>query len=324
MFGGLFLALGLTMAGIDSPAVSADESSVNQIRIHVREDSLVKEETIFLGQVADIEADSFLAEALKRIDLGDSPKPGRIKSFEKRRILSLLQSRNLIHEGMEISCPERIYIKRESQTIEEEKVRERVESFLAERFGNRPLEIEKIKIRGLVPYPVGEVELVIIADDPVDRHGRLSLIMDVLVDGRQQDRLRITGRVAEFENIVCAARNLEKGDTLLAKDLSLERINVFYVRGNVLKGLAAVTGKQLKTSIQKGSPIDPSDLMEMPLVEKGDIVTLMAKKDNLCIMTTGVTQEDGYADELILVENISSGKTIRGFVRSESTVEIVY
>lgn len=311
------------MAGIGLPAVWADDSS-GQVRIQVRENNLVKGETILLGEVADIEADTFLTGVLKEISLGDSPKPGKVKPFEKRRILFLLQSRNLIHEGMNISCPDRVYVKRESQTIEEDQVKERVAAFLTERFGNRLLEIERIKIRGLAPCPAGEVELLVSGDNPVDRYGRLSLFIDVLVDGRRQDRIRITGTVAESKKIVCASRNLEKGETVLAQDLTLQRVNVFHVRGDVLEDPGAAAGKKLKASIRKGSPLDPSDLMDTPLVEKGDIVTLVARKENLVIRTTGVIQEDGYADEMILVENISSGKTVRGFVRNASTIEVVY
>ncbi|WP_022664690.1 flagellar basal body P-ring formation chaperone FlgA [Desulfospira joergensenii] len=319
----VFLFFGLTILGTSFSAYSADESS-GQIRIHVRKNSLVKGEAILLGEVADIEAGSFLEGALKGISLGDAPKPGRMKSYEKRRIFSMIQSRNLIHEDMNILCPERVYIKRESQSIGRDLVKERVENYLSDRFGNRNLEIEKIKIRGLAPYPCGEIELVVSADDPVDRHGRLSLSLDVMVDGRQQDRLRVTGIVSEYERIVCASRNLEKGSILSSGDLSLERINLFNIRGNALRSPGNVVGKKLKTSIQKGTPVDSSDLRKTPLVEKGDIVTLVAQKDNLCIMTTGVTQEDGYADELVLVENVTSGKTIRGFVRNDSTVEVVY
>ena len=236
----------------------------------------------------------------------------------------MIQSRGVIHEDMEISCPERIYIKRESQSIGQDQVQEAVEDYLSDRFMNQNLEIEKIKVRGLAPYPSGEIDLVIAADDPVDRHGRLSLFMDVLVDGRPQDRIRITGSVSEYETVVCAAKNLERGARISKEDLCLVKMNIFHARGNTLRDVETVIGKKLKTSIQKGDSIDPSDLAEIPLVAKGDIVTLVARKNNLCIMTTGVTQEDGFADQVILVENITSGKAVRGFVRNDSTIEVVY
>ena len=65
-------------------------------------------------------------------------------------------------------------------------------------------------------------------------------------------------------------------------------------------------------------------LAESPLIKKGDIIRLIVKNDNLLIVTSGLSKENGFENQLIKVENLSSGKLVRGIVKEKSKVEVVY
>ncbi|MCP4718399.1 MAG: flagellar basal body P-ring formation protein FlgA, partial [Desulfobacteraceae bacterium] len=93
---------------------------------------------------------------------------------------------------------------------------------------------------------------------------------------------------------------------------------------NVVRNIQEISGKILKTSIQKDNYIKSSWLEEIPLIQKGDLVTLVARRNNLLIVASGISKEDGYADKLIRVENIGSGKIVRGMVREKTSVEVIY
>jgi flagella basal body P-ring formation protein FlgA len=208
--------------------------------------------------------------------------------------------------------------------LDREFIHERVKEFLENKFPNRLINIDELTVRGMKTYPSGLVDLKINSKKPINRHGRLSLTIDVLVDGGCQGRVRISGNVSEYVNIVCASQDLKKGKIILATDLTLQRKNVFNLSQIPLEHRKLALGKMLKVSVRAGMPIESSMFQEVPTVEKGNIVTLLVKKNKLCIKTIGMVKEDGYENKLVAVENISSGKTLRGVVKDESTIEVVY
>ena len=317
---------GLAMGGsfVVCPAVSgAGISEPREVKIMVRETSLVQGSEILLGEVARIESGPFLKEILQIMVLENSPKPGKIKQLNKNRLVSLIQSQPGLPENILIEAPGKIYVKRDSQQILPQKVREQVDIFLAEYFTDREYELEQLVVKELGVYPQGTVDLEI-SETRIDKKGNLSLVVDVLIEGNLEDRIRISGKVAVFENILCAVRDLPREKLISKEDVYFARKNLFSLRGDVVLENQAAEGKLLKKRVKKDDYIKFSSLEENPLIQKGDIVTLVVRTQNLLIVTTGISQEDGYADKLIKVENIKSGKIVRGIVKERSTVEVVY
>jgi flagellar basal body P-ring formation protein FlgA len=322
----MVILAGLAMGGwiIVCPIVSgAGIPEPRKVTIMVRETSLVRGPEILLGEIARIESGSFLKEILETLALENSPKPGKIKQLNKNRLISLIRSQTGLPENILIETPEKIYVKRDSQQVQQQKVREQVDIFLAEYFTDREYELEQLVIKELRLYPQGAVDLGI-SQTKIDKKGNLSLVMDIMIAGNLEDRIRISGKVAVFANILCAVADLAKGKQIFKGDVYFARKNLFSLRGDVVLENQAVEGKILKRSVKKDDYVKFSSLEENPLIQKGDIVTLVARSRNLLIVTTGISQEDGYADKLIKVENIKSGKIVRGLVKEGSTVEVIY
>ena len=308
------------------PLAEADTSMSDPkpIRIVVKETNLVSNHKIFLGDIAVIHATSFLKEVVQEIELGNAPKPGKIKQFTKNRIESLIRSQPGLPDDIEVEAPQSIYVKRASQKIKQQEVRQQVDLFLTDFFKDREYQVERIRIQDLDVYPLGDVNLSMESKGGVDKNGNLSLFMDILVNGNREDRIKISGKVAVYENILCAIRNLEKGEDILEKDVYFARKNLFSLRGDVVRSFEEIDGKISKISIRKDDHLNPSRLQETPLIHKGDIINLVVRGDKLLIVTSGISKEDGYADKLISVENIGSGKIVRGLVREKTTVEVIY
>lgn len=303
--------------GADTPAPDQEK-----VEIQVAETSLVPGSEIFLGDIAQIHASPFLKEVLMKIGLGNAPKPGQIKQLSKNRILSLIRSCQGLPGDMEIQAPEIVYVKRTSQQITEQEIRNQIEIFLADFFNGKEYEIEHVNIKDPGPYPQGELTFSSASKSQVDKQGNFTVFLDILVNGIREESLRIPGKVAVYEDIQFAARNMTQGDEVLEEYLYSVRKNIFSLPEDAVRIFQA--GKILKTAIPKDSPLRASWLKETPLISKGDIVTLVARSNNLVIVTTGISQEDGYAQELIRVENLGSGKIVKGQVLEKSTVEVIY
>ena len=229
------------------------------IEITLKEASVVQSSRIFLQDIADIKADGFLKETLGKIDFGLSPKPGKLRFIDKGKIISTIQRERYLSEDSIITCPDRIYVKRHSEQISVLDIRKYVEQRLSEGFGNREFNLITFNVRGLEPYPSGEISFFSGSEEMVDKNGKLSLFVDIVINGKKTDRVSVTGFV----------------------------------------------------DVQ-------------PLVRKGDIVSLVAQNESLLIVTKGICTEDGFENDVIKIENLNSGKIIRGKIKEKSKVEVIY
>jgi flagella basal body P-ring formation protein FlgA len=303
--------------------VLANETGIDT-RIVVAQSSHVEGNEILLGDVAEITAEGMVREILADISLGRSPRPGKVKSIRKRQLRSSLRSHEEILAGASMTIPDVIYVKRNSQTLSDQEIEGHVNRFLSRSFPDREYLIETIKLPREEEYPSGKLDIRIVPGQGVDKNGKFSLSMDVNIDGKKQDRIRVSGRVAVYETMACAGQDLLKGHQVLPEHIILESKNIFNYRQSIIKDPALLEGKVLKTSIRKGTPIQNDWLKPLPLIKKGDVVTLVAQKKNLIIVASGVSREDGFKDSMIQVENSGSGKIIRGLVRKQGTVEVLY
>lgn len=322
---GSFLGMAFVAWTLVCPMDLAAGTSVSrEVKILVTKTSVVQGSEILLGEIAQIQAGPFLKEILQNMELGRAPKPGEIKQLSKKHLASLIQSQTGMPEGVEIEIPEKIYVKRGSQQIRQQALQDQVEIFLSDYFKGKDYELEQLTVKDIGPYPQGNVDLSGISSSKIDTHGNLRLVMDILIAGNREDRIRISGKVALYDRILCAKRTLAKGEQLLEKDVYFARKNLFDLRGEVVLANQKIEGKILSESVKKDAYIQLSSLAENPLIHKGEIITLVARKNALLIVTSAISKEDGYADQLIRVENIGSGKIVRGLVKERSTVEVIY
>ena len=304
---------------------SADNQvSETCIKIMVKETSLVKQSHIFLGDIAEINANSFLKEVLEKIEIGGSPKPGKIKLFDKKKIVSIIQGQRYLPENIVITSPQQIYVKRLSQTISKEKIRQFVDAKLSRLFKQQEYQLKTLNVKGLESYPQGNTIFEFDSNVIINKNGKLISDIDVIIDGKKEDRLSISGRVALYDNVLYTRRFLKKGETISIDDIILKKKNIFELSENFIKVFQEVDGKILRSSVKKGDYLKTSLLTKPPMVQKGDIVTLVARNENLLIVTSAISMEDGFKNELIKVENLNSGKLVRGIVKEKSKVEVIY
>lgn len=322
----VFFALGIMVGQAVSPGglhAADDPIPGRGIQILVKETSRVKGPDILLGDVAEIHATPMLKEALEKIVLGASPKPDEIRSVDRRKIVSAVNGQRYLPDDMTLVSPERIYVKRLSQTISKQDIRQFVDETLSRDFKDREYQVTAFSVRGLEPYPLGKIRLQTGSRDMVDKSGRMSFFLDVIIDGTKEDRISVSGTLAVYETVFHSAGSYAKGKILSRETIYREKENIFDLGDDFIKTFEEIDGKILKSSIRKGDYVKLSLLSDPPLVKKGDIIRLVSKNENLMIVTSGISKEDGFENGLIRVENLDSGKLVRGIVKGRSEVEVL-
>ncbi len=301
-----------------------NQEDKDKINITINETNLVKSSHVLLKDIAHVQANVFLKEILDKIEIGRSPKPGQIKLFDKKKILSIIEHQQYLPGNIIFNSPQQIYVKRESQRILKSRIREFVDQYLSKALKGRDYQLKTLNIRGLEQYPAGTIKLQIDSDKIINNHGKLSCHMKVMIDGTKEDILNISGIVAVHENIFFAKKRLVKGDIISRECVYQKKKNIYNLREGFIKTFDEIKGKMVKSNIGKNQYFKRNFLLEPPLIKKGDMISIVVKNNNLLIVALGISMENGFENELIKVENITSGKLIRGIVKEKSKVEVLY
>ena len=112
-----------------------------------------------------------------------------------------------------------------------------------------------------------------------------------------------------------------KGDKVEKSDLVLSEEKKVHSNG-AFNDLNEILGKRLKRSLRKGAILKANHLNPDWLIYKNQKVTIEHNIGEIFVKMNGIALSNGAKGERILVKNISSNKTIEGFVKSEKKISI--
>ena len=112
-----------------------------------------------------------------------------------------------------------------------------------------------------------------------------------------------------------------KGERVEEADIILAEKNKLLSRG-AFEDLKLVLGKRLKKSLQKGSILKAIHLNPDWLVHKNQRIMIENNIGEIYVAMEGIALSNGAKGDRILAKNISSNKTVEGFVKSEKKISI--
>ena len=278
--------------------------------VRVPERVEVRSETLTL---ADLVPDAPASWA--RVRLGPAPRPGR------HRVLSgawVRQRAGTVGAAEELELPDQIVLERPGREIGRERlVRAALEALEARLGGD-----EEVRVLGVglpEPVPEGEVELV-----PRLPRGSVpspaTVWVDVRVDGVRKGRGWVRVEILRARPVVVLTRDVRRGQVLTADD-----VEVRPAPAGGRSGLAdprAVLGKRVRRTLRAGAVLTERDVETVPVVERGDLVRLVARVGAITATTLGRAVEAAGIGERVRVENLSSGRTVAGVVREAGVVDV--
>ncbi len=321
--GGHFTDIAASDGHLTEIAVSpAGEHS--KIYIEVRTSSHVNSRKFTLGEIADITAPEFLYEQLAAIQTGFAPVLGKIKTVSGRRIKAKIKSNKLFSPEMTLVVPDTVYVKRASQELSIDDLNSIYEEYVEAHMEDLDYEIRDFSARGLDLYPEGKLSLSSPVHKGKNLKGKVTLYVNVAVDGRDQGRLSLSAWIDIFDEVVSLSRSMTRGTVLTDSDLHVKRMNISNLQDTCFSTALDVVGKVLIRSARENKPITVCMVAEQPLVQRGDMVKVVASKGNLSIVTLGIARNDGKKDDIIQVENMTSGKMINAVVADKASVNVFY
>jgi flagella basal body P-ring formation protein FlgA len=182
--------------------------------------------------------------------------------------------------------------------------------------------ISRLKITGNVPLPDGKISLQQYQKGKRRFEGHVSLIVVVKINGVVKNKVKLSGWVDIFQPVVCASRDLKRGERINEDDLYLVKRNISHLSSKILTDMNKIIGLMAKHNVKKDSCLKEWMFEKFPIVDKGDIVTILAESGDLKVTAPGRVLMKGYEGELVKVENLMSKKEIYAKVVNGSMVAV--
>lgn len=154
--------------------------------------------------------------------------------------------------------------------------------------------------------------------------GRKVLQISVLVNGKEEGKVKMIGDLHLYGDVACATRRINRHEKLTKNNIKMVRRDITMLDEDVVQRQAKVIGKRIKTSLQPGDIIKASQLDEPVLVKRGDMVTIIAKSQGLRATAPGEAKKDGAQGDTIRVKNLLSRKYIFAEVVDNGVVQVAF
>jgi len=184
--------------------------------------------------------------------------------------------------------------------------------------------VSKFKVSGNDEVPVGPLSLQVFQKERGTLVGHVRLAAIVAVGGVARTEVSMSGWVDVFESAVCVSRPVKKGDILEREDLYLIRINTSRLQGSAMNDVEYAVGLMAKHNLRENTCLKEWMVEKAPVLDKGDMVTILARLGGLRVTVRGMVLERGYPGETVKVQNLMSQKTIFARVVDGSNVMVAF
>lgn len=208
--------------------------------------------------------------------------------------------------------------------VSEAEVRRVMVDFLEKKAAplNARVSVKKVGYQGDMKLPAGRVSFEVVAPERWEGYGNASLALIVRVDEQVKRNLTVQVEVEALAEMVVASRTLERGEVLVASDLSLARRDLSHVQGRFLKTVEEAVGLRVKMALRANSPVRGDYLERVPIIKSGQVVTILVENEVVRITATGRAKSAGALGDTITVQNLASQKDLAARVMDASTVRV--
>lgn len=208
--------------------------------------------------------------------------------------------------------------------LSEHEVRGAVEQFLAKKVEGRGWEttISRLAIPHGIKVPSGVRDLELLVPYGWDGWGPVSIALVVRVNGVVEKNISLRLQVIARTEMVTATRQLLAGTILNTEDLQLQKQELAAAGGYPVKNIADAVGTKTRSTVRAGAPIRSNQLVRVPVIVSGQLVTIVAENAGVRITVSGRARSAGGIGDLIKVQNLVSQKEIPARIVDASTVEV--
>jgi len=151
--------------------------------------------------------------------------------------------------------------------------------------------------------------------------GLVNFDVDLVETGKVARTVPVMAEVALTLPVVVARRSINRGAMVRAEDLGMEERRFSRIESIGLTATSAVLGHEAKRYIDRGEMVLTRDVQAMPLVRRGDYVTVWFHRGGLVVRGSAKALKEGAQGERIEVKSEPGGQVYTVVVTGPKTVE---
>lgn len=294
------------------------------INIELQDKAAVTGKVILLRDIAAItEASEDKLEMVKGVYIGRAPLIGKRRIITQSYVQTRLLQAGLKRGSFEIKGSKEVAIEPLAQDLESKRLITVAEEYIKANLSDQEtrLVIEPISSPQRVRLPLGEIGLKVASSfRSTPGCAQVYLPIDILIDGQLYRTVRVNLRLRRFGNVVIAKQDIKRHQILTHSGLEVVEREITLLRSGHFTGVEDIVGQRTTGALIRGSIITADIIEPVPLINRGDVVTIKKELGSLLVTTLGRAQDNGSLNQMIRVQNLDSKVVITGKVKDEGTV----
>jgi flagellar basal body P-ring formation protein FlgA len=136
-------------------------------------------------------------------------------------------------------------------------------------------------------------------------------------------KIYVSVRVSSRDRVLVATHALARDAVLGPADYGLVERDVDLLPGGYVTAADQLKGMRVRRGVPAGAVITPAMLTAVPVIARGQQVTLTAGGDSMDIRMAGEALGEAALGQRVRVRNLSSERVVEGVVRSPQVVEVL-
>jgi len=311
-------------------AVLVSSSTAGAALIELKEAAAISTAVVRLGQVSAIhDADEKVVEHLAGVTLFPAPPVGKSKAVDFETIRERLTSQGFNVAELEFSGSSTVTVNGVrsdddsttggNQTLAdiaqkraEELVTNAVRQYLREKatsLGNVQIEL-KLTPKQVTLLTAALSARVDITGGVEPWSGEQAFRAGFFDKQGKRTEFQVVCRVRPLPQVLVPTANLPKGHVVRAEDVSWKQQPATTTLANYVDRPELVVGQETRRTLRAGEPIAPVDIRGVPLVRRGDIVTVVARSHGIVVRTDAKSMADGSLGQPIKMVSLDGRREL--------------
>ena len=208
-----------------------------------------------------------------------------------------------------------------------ERVRADLERFVDERIEDPSASVEIPPLRAFdfdLSRMPGEIRTELSSRSATPFRGRVSITVALYAGEVLVKRAVVSPYVEIADRVLVAKRTLARGHVLREDDLVHSSRDRADSPPDAVRDASLIVGLRTKRGIPGNQLVRIGDFEAVPVVERGDRVTLVLIDGPLMIQAAGLARETGASGEWIRVVNLDSKRELTGRIDREGRVHVAF
>lgn len=320
------LSIGLVwVAAVLQINFQPNAAAADQTSIFLLEAVEVDSATLYLGKIARIDGpDPQLIQQLNDVVIAKAPLAGRDRIIEAGYVELRLRQNGFDIATLALQGSPHVRATRSYTDISKAEIEKIVSDYLyhATLKENPAANLKDLRVPEHVILPKGHISYQVVGPQKTEFLGKIPIVVQFYVNGKLQKKVWTTVTIEMLVNVVVAKNPLRRHKPIDEDDIELQLMDLAELPRNVITDPQELIGKRTRQSIGSKTVLR-TDLIELPpLINRGDVVVIIAESEGLRITALGKAKRRGRLGERIPVENFDSKKVLHALVIDSRTVKV--